>query len=653
MDKNTLLIIGAGVAVILIAVLAFLITKPSCKEPQIPDQSVYYYGKGEAVEPLKTDAENVAVERAKAELVRMIYTDVNTFSELDKYAKIACSTEKEKCSKLDIESYRKRIISEASMELTGYSVDVKSCKSGGEYRAVAVVYMPILKGQALLKMYYLYSILDDLISSKMIHSAHDAAKEMDNLAMIVGGVPKSLSNYKEKEGKIEELFERATQMENRLLNMKVNSVKDVFDFLSIYRDLTKIAVDFPQSISNRRDEIISRYNPKVTLKGPKQVLKGELVSLEIEVPGLKSGSYVFKVKASGDFPRSVSVVNGRGILKGYVEDKASVEIDLTDAVKATWSPGAVLDPTLRNAVSVLVFSAEKPRSSIIFLPSELNPENVKAVLYAQMVAENEGWDVIPLDEEYNVMKKLLSSWEKDWSINPKKTVLVSAKENSIVFSGEITGKILAKRVELEKADDEEVEEAALAAIASGHPEIAESLGGYIAGVAYYVEGKKDKALEVFKSLGTPKAYLALSRVYYDIGNYMKSVEYAEKALKDFPNQSYVIMGKAFSKINDPSFLLEKLQDLYSCLISTKGNHPCYYAASALLYKYGNCKDAKKWILKALDFSRSPEYLVLYGKILVCLGDYKRAEEVVESLRGAKLSPSLEDELEWLISKVKK
>ncbi len=653
MDKNTILIIGAGAALVLIAALAFLMLKPSCNEPQIPDQSVYYYGKGEAVDSVRTNAENIAIERAKAELVRMIYTDVKTFSELDKYAKAVCSEREEKCSKLDIESYRKRIISEASMELTGYSVDVKSCKIGGDYRAVAVVYMPMLKAQSLLKMYYLYSILDDLVSSKMIHSAHDAAKEMDKLAMIVGSVPRSLSDYKEREGKIEDLFEKATQMENRLLNMKVDSMRDVFDFLSGYRDLTKIAVDFPQSVSDKRDEIVSEYNPKVILRGPKQVLSGELVSLEIEVPGLRSGNYVFEVKASGDFPKNVSVVNGKGILKGYVDGEVSVEIDLTDAVKASWSPGAVLDPTLRNAVSVLISSVEKPKSSVIFLPSEINPENVKASLYAQLSAENEGWSVVSIEGKYDAMKKLLSKWEKDWSIGREKAVFVSAKKDSIVFSGEVTGKVFAKDIELEKASDEDLEKVALAAIASGHPEIAEPLGGYISGVAYYVEGKKDRALEVLKSVDTPEAYLALSRVYYDLGDYIKSVEFAEKALRSFPNQSYVIMGRAFSKISDPSFLLEKLQDLYSCLLSTKGNHPCYYAAAALLYKYGNCKDAKKWILKALDFGRSPEYLLLYGKVLICLGDYKKADEVVESLRRMKLSPSLEDELEWLISKVKK
>lgn len=653
MDKNSLLIIGAGVAVILIAALVFLVMKPSCKEPQIPDQTLYYYGKGEATDPVKTRAENVAIEHARAELVKMIYTDVKTFAELDKYAIAACSTEKEKCSKVDIESYRRRIVSEAALELTGYSVDVKSCKKGGEYRAVAVVYMPIPRAQALLKLYYLYSIIDDLVSSKMIHSAYSAVKEMDTLVMFLGSVPKSLSDYKEKEGRIKELFEKVSQIESKLMNMKVSSVKDVFDFLNDYRELSKIAVDFPKEISHKRDRIISEFNPKVLLKGPDQVIRGELVELEISIPGLSSGNYNFDVKAFGDFPKSVSVVNGKGVLKGYVRDKADVEISLTDAVKSKWSPGAVLDPSLKNAVSVLVSSLEKPKFKVIFLPLEMNPENTKAALYAQIAAENSGWSVESVDKKYKKMKKLLSEWHSDWSVDQENAVFVTAKDDSLIFQGVVSGKLFAKRIDLEKASDDEMKKVALAAIASGHPEIAESFGGYISGVAYYVEGKKDKALSVFEKLYTPEAYLALSRIYYDLGDYTKSVEFAEKALDKFPGQSYVIMGKAFSKINDPSFLLEKLQDLYSCIYSTEGNHPCYYAAASLLYKYGNCRDAKSLILKALDFEKTPNYLLLYGKVLVCLKDYDRAREVVESLKKMKLSPSLEDELERLISKIKK
>ncbi len=653
MDKNILLIIGAGVVLILIMALVFLVMKPSCEEPQIPDQTLYYYGKGEATNPTKTEAENVAMERARAELVKMIYTDVKTFSELDRYAMVACSTEKGKCSKVDMESYRKKIVSEAALELTGYSVNMKSCRSGGVYRAVAVVYMPISKARALLKLYYLYSIIDDLISSKMIHSAYDAVKEMDSLALLVGSVPRILSDYKKKEGEIEELFEKVSQIENRLLSMKINSIKDVFNFLSDYRKLVKIDVDFPKEISDKRDEIISEYNPRVVLKGPEQVIKGELVELGIKVPGLSSGNYTFDVKAFGKFPKSVSVINGGGILKGYVENKAGVEISLTGSVKSSWSPGAVLEPTLRNAVSVLISSLRKPESEVVFLPSEINPENTKAVIYTQIAAENDGWSVASIDEEYEKMEKLLSKWDSDWSIDSKNAVLVTAKKDSLLFQGAVSGKLFAKEIDLEGASNDDMKKIALAAIASGHPEIAESLGGYISGVAYYVEGKKDKALSTFEDLETPESYLALSRIFYDLGDYISSVKLAEKALNKFPNQSYVIMGRAFSKINDPSFLLEKLQDLYSCLFSTKDNHPCYYAAASLLYKYGNCKDAKRWILKALDFEKSPNYLLLYGKVLVCLEDYKRAEEVVKSLKKMRLSPSLEDELEWLISKIKK
>jgi tetratricopeptide (TPR) repeat protein len=652
MSKDMWIYIGIGVVAALVLAM-WLILSPSCEVPESPSDQMYYYGKAELEGSDLEDVKDKAVNIARAEMVEKISVSVSVIGELERYSAALCRNGR--CSKEELENFRKKIFTQASMEISGYRTKISTCKLGGKYRVIAIVYIDKPTAENYVKVLSLHQILKSSIETKMLFHAKNVLDEIKKVLPFLLKRPSALSDLEELEAKIKEALNKANGYIVKLRKMNVNDVDDALKFLSVYKALTSITVDFPEDVENKKNVVVSNLKSVLRIEGPRRVLRTQKVKLNIEILGAK-GSYTLDVESKGmKLPGSVTVKNGHGTLEGYITgDDVKVAVSLTDLLKKEWSPGASLPPTVENAIDILLSRVKVPSERVVFLPWGTDPENIMAAMISESIAEKYGWNVARIEKLVEIFDEITSDWTRSYKIEKIPAVYVKSSENGLEFSGVVKDRISAK-LELERASEEDVEKVLKAAVVSGHPEFAKESGGFISAVAYYIDGDLENAKRILESLSSEISVLALSRVYYDLGDYANAIEKAAKVLKDYPIQSSFIIAMSLAKLPAEMIILKpEYQQYIYYATQLKDNHAAYYAASVLTRKLGNCEESRIWIEKALGIFKDPRYELEYAKVLICLNEKERAVGILKKiLENSRVEPSLKREAESLLEKLEK
>ena len=643
MDKSLMIAVGIGaIALVALGLVLFL---SKCEPPQ-PPPSGYYYGLAEASGP---DAEGRAIAEARARMVEMANVEVVVESVLEKNSAALCKDGK--CDKASLERFKREIKTKAQMELSDYSVETKKCGD----KVYALVYIPKARADLYFKALSTRALLDNAIEAGMIFTADRLLNELKSYQAFFTKTPSFLKDLSEVEAKLVGKLEKAKGLLDKIEGIKGESPEDVLRVLSIYRDMKSITPEIPKEVSEKVRKLVRDSGTRLEISGPSEVVKTELVRLKIDIPGLK-GSFNFDVEVDGGkFPPKVTVENGRGILEGRVEGDVTVTVKLTDFLKSSWSPGSVLEPTLRNSIKVLMAGSEKPSTAVVFLPSSLDPSNVAAAVEAEKSANLLGWKFVSHKRLAEAFDRLVSNWLQDWKIEKIPAVFVSVRKDGIKLDGAVKGYISAD-VETRGANEEEIDAVLRAAVASGNGDLIVGVGGFLEGVALYSMGRLEDAKRVFEALDDPLSKLALSRICYDMGDYRCSIESASKAMEEYPNQALTLIALSLIHLPPESiFLHPEYQDyIFGAVHKVKDNHAGYYAAAVLLRKLGNCAEAEEWITKALDIEMSPDYLLEYARILKCLGKSDEAKKVLkEILSMGNLRFSIRKEAEEMLKELEK
>ena len=110
-------------------------------------------------------------------------------------------------------------------------------------------------------------------------------------------------------------------------------------------------------------------------------------------------------------------------------------------------------------------------------------------------------------------------------------------------------------------------------------------------------------------------YLMLGETYHYLGDYEKSNEYFEKAIKKFPENPTALNNYAyFLSLKNQN--LDKAEELIKKVIQNYPNIPAYLDTYGwILFKQGKYKEALKYIEKAYELSQNPD-----PEIIEHLGD---------------------------------
>lgn len=294
----------------------------------------------------KTDVESEDIARKDAlrkiseQIAVEIQTDTTLKQTLDQ---IIQDNEIKETAKTELENIIK---TQTNIELVGvdFTLVDKRLENGMYYTKV----LGLLDKEIALNTYRIFFALklsQSLLENKMIYTAQKIVSEYEELlnknknklpANMISNLTVVISHIKDNWSKVNSIYQELEKKE-------VNNLEDALRVLEGIDRIKDYSIDFPNDMINNLKEKVRPFvkNLEIEISGPNNVAVGMRVDLKINVNPSITGNYVFRVKANNaDFPESVTIENGHGVLSGVVKDKNMwVELSLGEMIVKRFSPG--------------------------------------------------------------------------------------------------------------------------------------------------------------------------------------------------------------------------------------------------------------------------------------------------------------------------
>ena len=656
-DNNTIWWIIGGAVLLSLLGLFFLMKGGGGKEGAFAQCDLeplpgYVYGIGDAIASSESEARAKAKEIALDDLVGKLIVTVQSEKELKKYV-VAVENE-EGVKKAGAESLKVKVNLKSVLQVSNFQMKEWILERGARYHIKVMVYMPQIYAQNLVLAYSYSKAIEELAMNKQYFTALKFAQKLKELSLMLQPVPSSIAESSKYISEAEEGVKKAKSIIAKLDTLDTSTPEGYMKYLVYLNELSSTAADVPnfeQYVEKVKNSKAVTFN----LEGPRYVVRGQKVILKLKASPVVEGSYKIKLNSSGgDFPKETYLEDGEALIEGYIEgDSARVEANLSNIVIIDWKPDAVYSPNLKNVVKALLSTVNKPYEKVIFLPRNWRSCDVDAASYAQKVAVDFGWSVLDVEKAAEKFGKLFPTVE-NLDMQNVAALYIEVDSSEAALYGIKRSQIEVKNWMPSGCKGEKEILFAKAAIMTGNFDGVKNYpDGFIKAVAFMLDGKYEKALSEISLKDDKKSILLKAYINYQMGNYKDAVGLAKKVAEDYPEVAYWIMANSFAKIDDAMYLLNEMRDLYKATKKVKDCHPGYYAAAVLLEKFGNYKEAKDWILKALDIKpNNPEYLYEYAEILHKLGKDDKAKGILTDLLNRDLTMSLKEKVEELLSKIK-
>ncbi|MBT1247290.1 MULTISPECIES: LPP20 family lipoprotein [unclassified Thermosipho (in: thermotogales)] len=298
---------------------------------------------GEGISDSEGKSEEIARKEALRKISEQIFVEVKSNSTL--YENLVQITDDEKV-KEQIETKLESVIqTNVSIELVNvdFTLVDKRYENGKYYTKV----LGLLDKDTALNIYKVYFAIklgQSLLKDKMIYSAQRIVKEYEILlsqnktqipANMFSSLTQIVSEIKIKWEKVNELYRQLSQKE----------IKNTNEALKLLEGIDKIkefSKDFPENklISLRKKAQPFLKDVVLKIEGPDKVSVGMRIDLTVKLtPNIDD--IVLKVTSkNGDFPKNISLKNGKAILSGVVKNKnIEVEISLGGVISKKYAPG--------------------------------------------------------------------------------------------------------------------------------------------------------------------------------------------------------------------------------------------------------------------------------------------------------------------------
>ena len=656
-EGSTLWLIIGGVALLSLVGVFFLMrggegssTAIQCDLTPPPG---YVYGIGDAIANSESDARTKAKEIALDDLVGKLIVTVQSEKELKKYI-VAVENEGE-VEKKGLESMKVKVNLKSVLQVSNFQTKECVLEKGNKYHIKVMVYMPKIYAQNLVLAYSYSQAIEGLVKNKQYFTALKFSKKLKELSLMIQPVPPSIAESSKYISDAEEGIKKAKAIMAKLDTLDVSTPEGFMKYLIYLNELSNAASDVP-NFEEYIEKIKNSKSINFDLKGPRYVVKGQKVILKLKAIPSVTGSYKIKLETvGGSFPKETYLEDGQALIEGYIEsDMVEVKANLSNVVIVDWKPDAVYSTNFKNVVKALLSTVDVPYEKVIFLPRNWKKCDIDAAYYAGKVAVDLGWQVVDVKKAAKDFGKLFPTYEGS-KFETAAPIYVEVYDSGAALYGERRSQIEVKDWKPSSCSGEYEDIFVKAAIMTKNFDAIQSYpDNFIRAVALMLSGKLEKASATLEGVDEEKAILLKAYIDYQMGSYKDAVELSKEIAEDYPDLAYWIMARSFAKIDDPMYLLKEMRDLYKATKKVKDCHPGYYAAAVLLEKFGNYKEAKEWILKALDVKPDdPEYLYEYAKILHNLKKDDKAKEILMNLSRENLPMSLKEKVEELLEKIER
>lgn len=654
-ENNTLWWIVGGVVLLSLIGIFFLVrgggAEQSTAQCDLTPPPGYVYGIGDAIANSESEARQKAREIALDDLIGKLIVTVQSEKELNKYI-VAVENEGE-VKKAGAESLKVKVNLKSVLQVSNFQTKECILERGKRYHIKIMVYMPKIYAQNLVLAYSYSKAIEELTKNKQYFTALRFSQKLKELSLMLQPVPSSIAESSKYISEAEEGVKKAKSIMAKLDALDTSTPEGYMKYLVYLNELSEVSADIPD-FEKYMERIKSSRAVTFNLEGPRYVVKGQKVILKLRTSPTVEGSYKIKLYSSGgNFPKETYLEDGQALIEGYINgDSARVEANLSNVVIIDWKPDAVYSPNLKNVVKALLSTVGKPHEKVIFIPKNWKSCDVDAAGYAQEVAVDFGWNVLDVGKAAEKFGKLFPM--EDSEISSVAAIYIEVNSSKASLYGVRRSQIEVKNWKPSTCKGKSAILFAKAAIMTGNFDAVKSYpSNFIRAVAYMMNGKFEKALVEISEEDDEKSQLLKAYINYKMGSYKDAVSLAKKVAEDYPDVAYWIMASSFAKIDDAMYLLKEMRDLYRATKKVKDCHPGYYAAAVLLERFENYKEAKEWILKALDIKPdNPEYLYEYARILHKLGKDDKAKEILRNLLNESLTMSLKEKVEDLLSKIK-
>jgi len=312
----------------------------STVQPPLQLSNDYIQAFGEGYGKTELEAEEAAKNNALKNLTEQLYAQVKTSSELRE--KLTTTIQDGKVKERFESQYEKAIQTKTDFELTGVTYRLTDRKkSGNQYYAQVQVYIDAQRAQQLLETYFAINLGKTLVDNKMIFTAKSIVHKYEPLIASNQFPPKIAKELTNIISQIKGKYERVQGLVKNINSTEVKDMQSALDTADLVNQLFAVAGDLPNGTIDTERLREHLKDVKIVVSGPKDVLIGEQVKLEVSVePSVVKSLVIFGEEV--ETQDLVSLQNGSALLSAVVKSPTSkVIISLAGIIDAVWAPGSV------------------------------------------------------------------------------------------------------------------------------------------------------------------------------------------------------------------------------------------------------------------------------------------------------------------------
>lgn len=322
--------------------------QPATSPVQPPAQlsSAYIQAYGEGYGKTELEAEEIAKNNGLKNLTEQLYVQVKTSAELKE--KLTTVIQDGKVREKFESQYEKTIQTKTEFELTGVTYRlVERKQSGNQYYAKVQVYIEAEKAKQALEAYIAINIGKTLLDNKMVFTAKNIADKYEPLLSQNVFPPKISEELTSLISQIKSKYDKVQGLIKNINSAQVRDAQTAFDAADLVNQLFATVNDLPANLIDTEKLRPYLKDVKISLSGPKEVLLGEQVKVEVKVePGTVKSLFVY-----GDNIETqdlVTLQNGTAVLSAIVKaPNSKLNVSLSGIVESAWAPGSVTqDPDI-------------------------------------------------------------------------------------------------------------------------------------------------------------------------------------------------------------------------------------------------------------------------------------------------------------------
>jgi len=312
----------------------------STVQPPLQLSNEYIQAFGEGYGKTELEAEEAAKNNGLKNLTEQLYVQVKTSSELRE--KLTTKIQDGKVKERFESQYEKTIQTKTDFELTGVTYRLTDRKkSGNQYYAQVQVYIDAQRAKQLLEAYFAINLCKTLVDNKMIFTAKSIVDKYEPLVASNQFPPKIAEELTNIIFQIKGKYERVQGLVKNINSTKVKDMQSALDTADLVNQLFAVAGDLPNGTIDTERLREHLKDVKIVVSGPKDVLIGEQVKLEVSVePSVVKSLVIFGEEV--ETQDLVTLQNGSALLSAVVKSPTSkVIISLAGIIDAVWAPGSV------------------------------------------------------------------------------------------------------------------------------------------------------------------------------------------------------------------------------------------------------------------------------------------------------------------------